>query len=276
MIPLVASFFTVQPHIENFRPILEAEPEITEDKIDADVLSGSLEVRHLGFAYEEGKDVLKDISFQVRSGETLAVVGRSGCGKSTLMRLLLGFEEPKTGAVYYDGQDLAELNVASVRTQMGVVLQNGQLMAVDIFTNIIGTSALTMDDAWLAAKRAGIDEDIRQMPMEMYTMISEGSGNISGGQRQRLLIARALANRPAILLLDEATSALDNRTQAIVTQSLQEMHCTRILVAHRLSTIRDADRILVMDAGRIVESGTYEELIAMGGLFAKLIERQVA
>ena len=203
-------------------------------------------------------------------------MGRSGCGKSTLMRLLLGFEEPKTGAVYYDGQDLAELNVVSVRTQMGVVLQNGQLMSGDIFTNIVGTSALTMEDAWLAAKRAGIDEDIQQMPMGMYTMISEGSSNISGGQRQRLLIARALANRPAILLLDEATSALDNRTQAIVTRSLKEMHCTRILVAHRLTTIREADRILVMDAGRIVETGTYDELVAQGGLFAQLIERQVA
>lgn len=190
--------------------------------------------------------------------------------------MLLGFEEPKTGAVYYDGQDLAELNVVSVRTQMGVVLQNGQLMSGDIFTNIVGTSALTMEDAWLAAKRAGIDEDIQQMPMGMYTMISEGSSNISGGQRQRLLIARALANRPAILLLDEATSALDNRTQAIVTRSLKEMHCTRILVAHRLTTIREADRILVMDAGRIVETGTYDELVAQGGLFAQLIERQVA
>ena len=277
VIPLVASFFSVQPHIENFRPILEAEPEISEDKIDADVLSGTIEVRHLSFAYQpESADVLKDISFQVKAGETLAIVGRSGCGKSTLMRLLLGFEEPKTGAVYYDGQDLAELNVVSVRTQMGVVLQNGQLMSGDIFTNIVGTSALTMEDAWLAAKRAGIDEDIQQMPMGMYTMISEGSSNISGGQRQRLLIARALANRPAILLLDEATSALDNRTQAIVTRSLKEMHCTRILVAHRLTTIREADRILVMDAGRIVETGTYDELVAQGGLFAQLIERQVA
>ena len=277
MISLVASIFSVKPHLENLRPILEAEPETTEDKIDADVLSGHLEVHHLSFAYhEDTPDVLKDISFHVQAGETLAVVGKSGCGKSTLMRLLLGFETPRTGAVYYDGQDLSELNVASVRSQMGVVLQNGQLMSGDIFTNIVGTSTLTMDDAWLAAERVGIADDIREMPMGMYTMISEGSGNISGGQRQRLLIARALANRPAILLLDEATSALDNRTQAIVTQSLQEMHCTRILVAHRLSTIRDADRILVMDAGRIVESGTYEELIAMGGLFAKLIERQVA
>ena len=240
-------------------------------------MSGTIEVRHLSFAYQpESADVLKDISFQVKAGETLAIVGRSGCGKSTLMRLLLGFEEPKTGAVYYDGQDLAELNVVSVRTQMGVVLQNGQLMSGDIFTNIVGTSALTMEDAWLAAKRAGIDEDIQQMPMGMYTMISEGSSNISGGQRQRLLIARALANRPAILLLDEATSALDNRTQAIVTRSLKEMHCTRILVAHRLTTIREADRILVMDAGRIVETGTYDELVAQGGLFAQLIERQVA
>ena len=277
VIPLAVSIFSVLPHIENLRPILEAEPEITEDKVDADVLSGAIEVDQLSFSYaEDGPEVLHDVSFRVRAGETLAIVGRSGCGKSTLMRILLGFEQPKTGAVYYDGQDLAELNVSSVRSQMGVVLQNGQLMSGDIFTNIIGMSALTMDDAWRAAARAGIDEDIRQMPMGMYTMISEGSGNISGGQRQRLLIARAIANSPSIILLDEATSALDNRTQAIVTQSLEEMKCTRILVAHRLTTIRDADHILVMDAGTIVESGTYDELVAKDGLFARLIARQVA
>ncbi len=269
--------FTFVPHIDNLKPILEAEPEVNADKVDAEVLSGSIEVSHVSFAYKaDGPEVLRDISFRIRAGETVAIVGRSGCGKSTLIRLLLGFETPKSGAVYFDGQDMAELNVSSVRSQMGVVLQNGQLMSGDIFTNIVGTSSLTMDDAWLAAERAGIADDIREMPMGMYTIISEGSGNISGGQRQRLLIARALANKPAIVLLDEATSALDNRTQAIVTQSLSQMHCTRVIVAHRLTTIRDADRILVMDGGSIVENGTYEELAAMDGLFAKLIQRQVA
>lgn len=277
MVGLATGLFSLKPHIENLKPILEAEPEITEDKVDAEVLAGSIEVSHVSFAYKaDGPEVLRDISFRIRAGETVAIVGRSGCGKSTLIRLLLGFETPKSGAVYFDGQDMAELNVSSVRSQMGVVLQNGQLMSGDIFTNIVGTSSLTMDDAWLAAERAGIADDIREMPMGMYTIISEGSGNISGGQRQRLLIARALANKPAIVLLDEATSALDNRTQAIVTQSLSQMHCTRVIVAHRLTTIRDADRILVMDGGSIVENGTYEELAAMDGLFAKLIQRQVA
>ena len=158
---------------------------------------------------------------------------------------------------------------------MGVVLQNGQLMAGDIFTNIVGTTALTMQDAWLAAERVGLAEDIKRMPMQMYTAISEGSGNISGGQRQRILIARSIVNNPRILLLDEATSALDNTTQTIVTRSLEAMHCTRIIVAHRLSTIRNVDRILVMEAGRIVEEGSYDELMAENGIFAQLAQRQL-
>lgn len=275
VIPLVAQVFSIWPHVENLQPILDEVPELSEDKLDASVLTGAIEVSHLTFAYSGSEtEVLHDISLRVAAGEKVAVVGRSGCGKSTLMRLLLGFETPKSGAVYYDGQDLAELNASSVRSQMGVVLQNGQLMSGDIFTNIVGTSTLTIDDAWAAAKCVGIDEDIREMPMGMYTMISEGSGNISGGQRQRLLIARALAHRPVILLLDEATSALDNRTQAIVTESLRQMHCTQIIVAHRLSTIRDADRILVMDGRTIAEAGTYDELVAKGGLFARLAARQ--
>ena len=219
--------------------------------------------------------MLHDLSFRVSAGETLAIVGRSGCGKSTLIRLLLGFEKPNKGAIYYDGQDLSELNLPSVRSQMGVVLQNGQLMTGDIFTNIVGTSALTQEDAWRAAEAAGIAEDIRRMPMGMQTIISEGSSNISGGQRQRILIARAMAARPAIIIFDEATSALDNRTQAIVTESLQRMKATRIVVAHRLSTIRDADRILVLDKGRIAEEGTFAELTAMNGIFASLVKRQV-
>ena len=276
VIPLVGTFFSIQPHIENLRPILNEEPESTDDKFDAELLSGAFEVSHLTFSYREGgPDVLHDLSFRVSAGETLAIVGRSGCGKSTLIRLLLGFEKPNKGAIYYDGQDLSELNLPSVRSQMGVVLQNGQLMTGDIFTNIVGTSALTQEDAWRAAEAAGIAEDIRRMPMGMQTIISEGSSNISGGQRQRILIARAMAARPAIIIFDEATSALDNRTQAIVTESLQRMKATRIVVAHRLSTIRDADRILVLDKGRIAEEGTFAELTAMNGIFASLVKRQV-
>ena len=275
-IPLVGTFFSIQPHIENLRPILNEEPESTDDKVDAEILSGAIEVNHLSFAYnEDGPNILNDISFRVSAGETLAIVGKSGCGKSTLIRLLLGFEKPKLGAIYYDGQDLAELSLPSVRSQMGVVLQNGQLMTGDIFTNIVGTSSLTQKEAWAAAEAAGIADDIREMPMGMQTVISEGSSNISGGQRQRLLIARALAARPSIIIFDEATSALDNRTQAIVTESLNKLHATRIIVAHRLSTIRNADRILVLDNGTIAEEGNFEKLVAQNGIFAKLVKRQL-
>ena len=277
ILPLVGQLMGLKPHWENIKPILEAVPETGEDRMDADVLTGAIEARNLTFAYEDGgRNVLSDVSFRIAAGEHVAIVGRSGCGKSTLIRLLLGFEKPKSGAVYYDGQDLSDLTLSSVRSQMGVVLQNGQLMQGDIFTNIVGTSALTQEDAWAAAEAAGLADDIRQMPMGMQTVISEGSTNISGGQRQRILIARALAARPAIVVFDEATSALDNRTQSIVTESLDRMRATRLVVAHRLSTIRNADRIIVLDKGQIAESGTFEELVAKGGLFAGLVKRQVA
>ena len=276
IIPLVGQYFAIQPQIENLRPILNEVPESVGDKPDAGVLSGAIEVSHLTFGYVEGRDVVHDVNFKISAGENVAIVGKSGCGKSTLVRLLLGFETPKRGAIYYDGRDLSELNMPSVRTQLGVVLQNGQLMQGDIFTNIIGTNALTQEDAWQAAEAAGIALDISLMPMGMQTVISEGSKNISGGQRQRILIARALVTKPSILIFDEATSALDNRTQAIVTNSLEKLNATRIIVAHRLSTIRNCDRIIVMDAGRVVETGGFDELVAKGGIFAKLVKRQTA
>lgn len=275
IIPLVGQYFAIQPHIENLRPILKEVPEVS-DKADAGILSGAIELSNVTFGYTEGKDVLHDLSFKISAGENVAIVGKSGCGKSTLVRLLLGFDMPRKGSIYFDGQDLADLNLPSVRTQMGVVLQNGQLMQGDIFTNIIGTNPLTQEDAWEAAEAAGIADDIAMMPMGMQTVISEGSTNISGGQRQRILIARALVTKPSILIFDEATSALDNRTQAIVTKSLDSLKATRIIVAHRLSTIRNCDRILVMDAGRIVESGGFDELVARGGIFANLVKRQTA
>lgn len=276
IIPLVGQYFAIQPQIENLRPILKEIPESVGEKADAGILSGAIELSNVTFGYTEGKDVLHEVSFKISAGENVAIVGKSGCGKSTLVRLLLGFETPRKGSIYFDGQDMADLNLPSVRTQMGVVLQNGQLMQGDIFTNIIGTNALTQEDAWQAAAAAGIAEDIAFMPMGMQTVISEGSSNISGGQRQRILIARALVTKPSILIFDEATSALDNRTQAIVTKSLDALKATRIIVAHRLSTIRNCDRILVMDAGRIVESGGFDELVARGGIFANLVKRQTA
>ena len=277
VIGLIGQYFGIQPQIENLRPILNEVPESVSDKADAEVLSGVIEVNHLTFAYEgSDQNVLKDVSFKISAGENVAIVGKSGCGKSTLVRLLLGFEKPKSGSIYYDGQDLAELNLPSVRTQLGVVLQNGQLMTGDIFTNIVGTKLLTQEDAWAAAEAAGIAEDIAMMPMGMQTVISEGSSNISGGQRQRLLIARALVNKPSILIFDEATSALDNRSQAIVTESIDKLNATRIVIAHRLSTIRNCEKILVMDDGKIVETGNFDELLAKNGIFTELVKRQIA
>lgn len=275
VIDFILQLFRIQPQIENLKPILEEIPENTADKADASVLSGNIEVSHLSFAYEEGKDVLHDVSFKIMPGENIAIVGKSGCGKSTLIRLLLGFEQPKKGAIYFDGQDLSDVSLASVRSQLGVVLQNGQLMRGDIFTNIVGTRLLSQKDAWEAAEAAGIAEDIASMPMGMQTVISEGSSNISGGQRQRILIARALVNKPSIIIFDEATSALDNRSQSKVAQSLDKLNVTRIIVAHRLSTIRNCDRIIVMDSGHIAEVGTFDELLAKGGIFSELVKRQV-
>ncbi|MDR1379573.1 MAG: NHLP bacteriocin export ABC transporter permease/ATPase subunit [Synergistaceae bacterium] len=276
LIPYAANIFTAKPYIENLKPILEAEPEVTEDKMDAATLSGDVEIKNVFFSYDPGLPmVLKGISLHVRPGESVAFVGSSGCGKSTLIRLLLGFETPTQGAIYFDGQALAGLNVSSVRSQMGVVLQNGQLMSGDIFTNIVGTLPLTENDAWEAARMVGLDRDIENMPMGMHTMISEGAGNISGGQRQRILLARSLANRPKIIILDEATSALDNTTQSIVTESMKAIRATKITVAHRLSTIEDADRIFVMQDGVVAEEGNYETLMKRDGLFAKLAKRQM-
>lgn len=257
------------------RPILEEIPEFDDNKIEADVLTGNIKVSELTFSYGENlPEVLKGISFEISAGENVAIVGKSGCGKSTLVRLLLGFENPKSGIISFDGQDLSTLNLPSVRSQMGVVLQNGQLMQGDIFTNIIGTANLTQDDAWAAAEAASIADDIRKMPMGMQTVIGEGSSNISGGQRQRILIARALAAKPSILIFDEATSALDNKSQSIVTKSIDKLNVTRIVIAHRLSTIKNCDRIIVMDGGKIAEIGTFDELANSGGLFSTLVKRQ--
>ncbi len=221
--------------------------------------------------------MLSDVSLQVRPGEFVAIVGASGSGKSTILRLLLGFETPDTGTVTYDGRELTTLDLREVRRQIGVVLQNAQLLPGDIFNNIVGFAPdLTMDDAWQAAKLAGLEEDIRSFPMGMHTLVGEGGSNLSGGQRQRLLIARAIVRRPRILMFDEATSALDNLTQAIVTESItRELQgITRVVIAHRLTTVVDADRIYVVKAGQIVQSGEYHQLLAEPGPFQELIHRQ--
>ena len=268
---------SVVPIYENAKPILDAEPEVNAAASDPGSLSGAVEAHHLTFHYQPDMPAaLQDLSFEVRPGEFVAFVGPSGSGKSTLLRVAAGFEQPDAGSVYFDGQDLAGLDLHAVRNQIGVVLQSGRIMAGDLFTNIVGSSTHTIEDAWEAARMTGLDEDIKAMPMGMHTVVSEGASTLSGGQRQRLMIARAIVNRPRMLFFDEATSALDNRTQAIVSESLEQMHATRIVVAHRLSTIVNADRIHVMTRGRIVQSGRYEELMAEDGIFAALARRQTA
>ena len=219
--------------------------------------------------------IINNLSLKIHSGEYIAIVGRTGCGKSTLLRLLLGFEKPEKGAVYYDGTDLSTVDLKSLRRMIGTVMQDGQLFQGDIYSNIVITSPkLTIDDAWEAAELAGIADDIRAMPMGMHTLITEGAGSISGGQRQRLMIARAIAPKPKILMFDEATSALDNITQKKVAESLAALKCTRIVIAHRLSTVKTCDRILVLDGGKIIEEGNYETLMSKNAFFASLVERQ--
>ena len=260
------------------KPIFETAPEIQEKKEVIQHLEGMIELNNVTFRYTDSTPyVLNNLSLKIRKGEYVAIVGRTGCGKSTLMRLMLGFEKPVMGGIYYDGRDIQSLDMKSLRRNIGVVLQSGKLFQGDIYSNIsISAPNLSLDDAWKVAEMTGMKEDIERMPMGMHTLISEGSGGISGGQKQRLMIARAIAPKPSILMFDEATSALDNITQKVVSDSLDTLRCTRIVIAHRLSTIRNCDRILVLDGGRIIESGNYEELIAKNGFFAKLVERQRA
>ena len=264
------------PVYERAKPILHALPEVSESKVHPGLMQGGIEVAKLGFQYGLGAQILKDVSFTAQPGEYIALVGPSGSGKSTLLRLLLGFEKATSGTIYYDKQDIVDLDLNALRRQFGVVLQSGQLMPADIFNNIIGPANLTLEHAWEAARMVGLDEDIKKMPMGMYTVISDGASTFSGGQRQRIMIARAIVHRPRILFFDEATSALDNHTQAIVTASLDKMKATRIVIAHRLSTVIKADRILVLQDGRIVQDGNYKELIKVPGLFQDLATRQIA
>ncbi|NCQ89358.1 MAG: NHLP bacteriocin export ABC transporter permease/ATPase subunit [Microcystis aeruginosa LG13-03] len=261
---------------ERTQPVLKAPLEVDKTKIDPGKLNGKITVSDLVFRYQpEQSPILNGVSLTVNAGDFVALVGTTGCGKSTLLRLLLGFETPEAGAIYYDDQDLAQLNIQAVRRQLGVVLQTSRLQAASIFDNIAGGSLVTLDEAWQAAAMAGFAADIKAMPMGMNTVVSEGGTNLSGGQRQRLLIAKALVLKPKILLFDEATSALDNQTQAIVTESLDQLNVSRLVIAHRLSTIRYADRIYVLDQGRIVQQGNFEELAHQPGLFAQLTARQM-
>lgn len=262
--------------LKMLQPIMDATPEIEEEKRVITHLSGGIELNNVSFRYKDSLPLILDnLTLKIRPGQYVGIVGKTGCGKSTLMRLMLGFEKPQKGAIYYDGQDVQSIDLKSLRQHIGTVMQNGSLFQGDIFSNItISAPQLTLDEAWEAAEEAGMAEDIRSMPMGMHTLISEGSGGISGGQRQRIMIARAIAPKPKILMFDEATSALDNITQKIVSDSLEKLKCTRVVIAHRLSTIKECDRILVLDQGKIIEDGTYDELIAKNGFFAELVKKQ--
>lgn len=267
---------SMKPLLEMAQPILDAEPELSENKKLVTKLSGMIEINGVTFKYtESGPKILDDLSLKITPGEYIAIVGKTGCGKSTLMRLLLGFEKPQKGAIYFDGIDVNKIDLRSMRKKIGSVLQNGKLFADDIYSNIVISAPwLTLEDAWKAAEIAGVAEDIKNMPMGMHTIIAEGGGGISGGQKQRLMIARAVAPNPSILMFDEATSALDNITQKQISESLDKLNSTRIVIAHRLSTIKNCDRIIVLDQGKIIEDGTYNELVEQKGYFYELVKRQ--
>jgi NHLM bacteriocin system ABC transporter, ATP-binding protein len=271
----LASALNLVPLLERLQPILHAAPEDDTHKLDPGTLSGRIELSHVSFRYGAGLPlVLDDVSLEVAPGEFVAIVGESGSGKSTLLRLLIGFETPESGTILYDGQDASHLDVPAVRRQLGVVLQTSQPTAGTIFSNVAGSRAFTEADVWEALRLAGLEAEVREMPMGLHTVLPVHGGVFSGGQRQRLMIARAIVSRPRILLFDEATSALDNRTQAIVTASLEQLAATRLVIAHRLSTVRRADRIVVMAGGKIVQSGRYDDLLAQPGPFATLAARQ--
>tara|TARA_Y100001934_G_scaffold283564_1_gene404359 strand:+ start:1701 stop:4559 length:2859 start_codon:yes stop_codon:yes gene_type:complete len=274
------TFLTLHQQLEKrklVRPILEEPIECGAGRINPGTLSGNIEVKGMNFRYGTNLPlVLNDIDFQAKAGEFIAIVGPSGGGKTTLLKLLLGFEVPESGQILFDKKDAADLDMTAARKQIGVVLQDGKVNAGTVFDNIAGACQTQLDEAWEAAESAGFAEDIRSLPMGMHTLVTEGGTTLSGGQRQRLLIARALAPKPRIVFFDEATSALDNRTQETVTNSLNERRITRIIVAHRLSTIMDADRIYVMDKGCVAQNGSYEQLIAEEGPFRELARRQAS
>ena len=268
---------SVVPLYRNVKPIFSTVPEYDETKEDIGEVTGDIEVSHVSFRYSEHTPlVLKDVSFSIKAGEHIALVGTSGSGKSTMLRVLLGFEKPESGQIYFDGKDILQYNIRSLRRQLGVVLQTGQLLSGSIFENVVGSSnTLTVKDVEEALAQAGILEEVQDMPMGIHTMVSDEFGSISGGQKQRILIARALVSKPKVLFFDEATSALDNKTQKIVSNSINKLNITRVTIAHRLSTITECDRIIVFHDGKIVEEGTYNELIDKRGTFFSMAERQL-
>jgi ATP-binding cassette subfamily C protein len=268
----------IKPTYERGKPILAEPPEYEDSNELPGDLSGEIKINNVNFSYAvDMPSVLDNISLNIKSGEYVGIVGPSGCGKSTLLKLLLGFETPMSGKIYYDNRDVDNLDKRELRKKLGVVLQDGKLISGSIFENITITSpSSTMKEVERVVRDVGLERDIKDMPMGLHTVLSEDCGTISGGQQQRILIARAIIGKPKILFFDEATSALDNVTQAMVCESLASMEATRIVIAHRLSTIINCDRIIVLNGGHVEEQGTYEELMANGGLFHELASRQLS
>ncbi len=263
---------------EMIKDLLNISPEMQANRRPVENIRGSIRLRNVSFAYSpKDGEILKNFNLAVSSGEYVAIVGPTGCGKSTLIRLILGFERPQKGVIHFDEKDLDTMDLRSVRSKIGCVLQESRLFMGTVMFNLsICNPSLTEEQAWDALEKAGVAEDIRQMPMGIHTLISEGSGGISGGQRQRILLARAIAMEPRILILDEATSALDNLSQKKVTEALRNLPCTKIVIAHRISTVMECDRIVVLEKGRIVDSGTYEELKTREGLFREFVRNSIA
>lgn len=270
---LVADTFAT---FKSVKPILDIEPEIKENKQPIKTLNGQIELNNIYFRYTESMPyIINDLSLKINKGDYVAIVGKTGCGKSTLIRILLAFEKPERGGVYFDGKDINSIDPKSLRKNIGVVLQNGKLFTGSIYENIsIASENLSMDEAWEIAKIAGIYDDIKKMPMGMNTYLYEGQSNISGGQKQRILIARAIASNPKVLIFDEATSALDNITQNKISTALDKLKCTRIVIAHRLSTIKHCNKIIVLNDGKVAEVGTYKELMKKSTIFKDLVKRQ--
>lgn len=280
MLEVVSSILDINviiPAYKRCQPILSELPEFEENTVLPGSLTGDIEISNVTFAYDkETGPVLHDVSFHIKPGEYVGLVGASGCGKSTLMKLLLGFEQPQKGKIFYDGKDIDSMDKRELRKKFGVVLQDGKLISGSIYDNITITAPyITMKRVHQVIQEVGLEQDIENMPMGLHTVLSENSGTLSGGQQQRILIARAIVGKPKILFFDEATSALDNATQRMVCESLSKLKATRIVIAHRLSTVMDCDRIIVMDAGKIAEQGTYEELMKQKGLFYQLASRQI-
>lgn len=277
MAAIVPQLAEINPLLRLASPIMETVPETEQNSTSVEFLTGAIEVTDLTFRYADDlPPVINGLNLKIKPGEYVGIVGRSGCGKSTLLRLLLGFEKPNAGSIYYDDYDLQNVNKQSLRRHIGTCLQSGALFPGDVFSNITITAPWSkQEDAWEAARMANIAKDIEELPMGMHTLISEGGGGFSGGQKQRLLIARALLNSPSIIFFDEATSALDNISQEEVSRNMDKLGCTRLVIAHRLSTIRHCDRIIVLEKGSISEEGTFEELMEKKGLFYEMSKRQL-